>query len=93
MFTPLFAPRGEHYTVIEELRVEQRISPQEIKTPPGQNLPMGDNFAPGVKVCPLRMAISCAGLLNYLKIFILQFRYFKQKPNTIVFAHKYWICT
>jgi hypothetical protein len=53
MFTPSFTPRGEHSLLcVEEWRGEQRISPPgDNFTPWGQNSPLGDKFAPGVKVC------------------------------------------
>jgi hypothetical protein len=46
-FTPSFTPSGEHSLLFR--RVEGRT---ENFTPKGQNSPLGDNFAHGVKVCP-----------------------------------------
>jgi hypothetical protein len=46
MSTPPFTPRGEHSLF---RRTEGRT---ENFTTRGQNSPLGDNFAPGVKVCP-----------------------------------------
>jgi hypothetical protein len=51
MCTPSFTPRVEHH--LAEWRGEQRISPPgDNFTHRGQSSPVGDNFKPGVKVCP-----------------------------------------
>jgi hypothetical protein len=53
MFTPSFTPRGEHSLLFRRMEGQtENFTPGEIFAPRGQNLPLGDNFAPGVKVCP-----------------------------------------
>jgi hypothetical protein len=47
MFTPSFTPRGEHSLLFR--RMEGRTENFALR---GQTLPLGDNFAHGVKVCP-----------------------------------------
>jgi hypothetical protein len=48
LLTPSFTPWGEHSLLFRWM--EGRT---ENFTPRGQNSPLGDNFAPEVKVCPL----------------------------------------
>jgi hypothetical protein len=63
MFTPSFTPRSEHSLLLEEWRGEQRISPQEITSPPwdkirpwgttsprGQSLPLGAKLRVGISM-------------------------------------------
>jgi hypothetical protein len=66
MFTPSFTPRDECSLLFrrmegttENFTPRKYLHPQEISSPPGniftprgQNSSLGDNFAPGVKVCP-----------------------------------------
>jgi hypothetical protein len=53
MFTPSFTPRGEHSTVKKNWGAHRELpSPGDKFTSRGQISPLGDNFAPGVKVCP-----------------------------------------
>jgi hypothetical protein len=53
---------------LEEWRGEKIISPPGDKfTPRGQNSPLGDNFAPGVKVLTLLQYLNDATLYSVLK--------------------------
>jgi hypothetical protein len=53
MFTPLFTPRGEHSLLFRRMEGRrENFTPKGKLHPRGHNSPLGDNFAPGVKVFP-----------------------------------------
>jgi hypothetical protein len=50
----MFTPKGEHSLLFRRIKgqTENFTPPGDKYTPRGQNSPLGENFAPGVKVCP-----------------------------------------